>query len=220
MASQIPSMTQLQTYSVNRSGEAEGVRQTLYDFQTYAAAGQTSLSFFQTPVGQSGKTYADTNMTSAGLLPNPQKFLIQSIEIFFFPGVLNVQAEKTALPLPPSQFINDVAAVNQSGWLELNIGSKNYLREAPLGVFPPKTHLLATGAIAESIGSGASGSSMNMISSASFGGRPYFTEPPLLLEPTQNFIVTLNWASSVALPSNVAARIGVKLDGYLYRLSQ
>lgn len=215
----IPSVDQLSQYSVNRQNQYEGIRQKLYDFQSYATAGTTQISFFQVPVGQGGKTYADTNMVSAGTLPSPIKFLIQSIEIFFFPGVLNVPAEDTAAPFPPPQFINDVAAINQSGWLELNIGSKNYLREAPLGEFPPKTRLNGNAAITSTI-AGATASSFNMASFATFGGRPYFVEPNALLEPTQNFAVTLNWPTAVPMPSSQIARIGIKLDGILYRLSQ
>ena len=215
----IPNIADLNQYSVNRSGQAEGIRQCIYDFQAYAAVGQTSLTFFQVPVGQSGKTYADTNMSTPGVLPSPQKFLIQSIELHFFPGVLNSPVEDTATPFPSSQFVNDVAAISNNGFLELNIGSKNYLREAPLGVFPPKAHLVGNAAMATSI-AGSTAASFNMTSFATLGGRPYFTEPPLLLEPTQNFNVTLNWPTAVALPSGIAGRIGIKLDGILYRLSQ
>lgn len=215
----IPTVDQLSQYSVNRQNQYEGIRQTLYDFQTYGTAGTTQMQFFQVPVGQGGKTFEDTNMVAAGTLPSPIKFLVQSIEIFFFPGVLNVQAEDTAAPLTPSQFINDVAAINKAGWLELNVGSKNYLREAPIGVFPPKTGLKGMGAVATSI-AGSTASSFNDISFATLGGRPYFIEPNVLLEPTQNFNVTLNWATAVALPSSAAGRIGIKLDGILYRLSQ
>lgn len=215
----IPTVDQLSQYSVNRQNQYEGIRQTLYDFQTYSSAGSTQMSFFQVPVGQSGKTFEDTNMVAAGTLPSPIKFLIQSIEIFFFPGVLNVQAEDTAAPLAPSQFINDVAAINKAGWLELNVGSKNYLREAPLGVFPSKTGIKGIAAIGETI-AGSTASSFNMASFATLGGRPYFIEPNVLLEPTQNFNVTLNWGTAVPLPSSAAGRIGVKLDGILYRLSQ
>jgi hypothetical protein len=41
-----------------------------------------------------------------------------------------------------------------------------------------------------------------------------------MLAPTQNFNVTLNFPTAVATPSGQNARIGVVLDGLLYRLSQ
>ena len=83
---QVPQITDLAAYDVNRSGQYEGIKKAYYDFQTYAQAGQTSLSFFQVPVGQSSKTLADTNMQQAGSLPNPIKFLVQDIQIFIFPA--------------------------------------------------------------------------------------------------------------------------------------
>ena len=72
----IPTLDQLQQYNVNRAGSIEAVRASLYDFQTYAAAGQTSLTFFQVPQGQSGKTKADTNMEAAWRLAAPKRYLI------------------------------------------------------------------------------------------------------------------------------------------------
>ena len=118
-----PSVQGLQKFDVNRRGEVEAVRQSLYDFQTYASAGQTQLIFFQVPQGQGGKTKDDTNMELAGSLPRPKEFLIESIEIYFFPGVdigqFGTQAE--------SEWSNDVQAVGSSGFLDLFIGSKSYL---------------------------------------------------------------------------------------------
>ena len=138
----IPDLSELQAYAVNRKGQYEGVRQTLYDFQTYDSAGQTSLSFFQVPVGQGGKTIADTNIEIAGALPQPKHFLVESIELYLFPGVNPVTlTEGGAGSLAESEFTNDVYAVQQSGSLNFFIGSKTYLEEAPLGRFPPKTKL-------------------------------------------------------------------------------
>ena len=49
---------------------------------------------------------------------------------------------------------------------------------------------------------------------------PVYQITPVRLIPTQNFNVSLNWATAVALPSGVNGRIGVILGGFLYRLSQ
>ena len=69
---QIPNLAELQAYAVNRKGQYEGIRQSLFDFQVYGAAGQTSLAFFQVPIGQGGKTIDDTNMEIQGALPQPK----------------------------------------------------------------------------------------------------------------------------------------------------
>ena len=208
----IPSLDELQQFSVNRPGQVEVVRSSLYDFQTYAQAGQTQLQFFQVPKGQSSKTFADTNMTVAGVLPAPQSFLIETVEIYFFPaGDPSSYGTGAAV-----ENINDVYDVAKSGWLELFIGSKPYLDEAPLLKFPPAVGL--TGFAALSDASTSSAAQRSAVSYASFGGPVYKMQPNILLTPSQNFIVTLNWPTAVAI--SAAARIGVNLGGVLYRNSQ
>jgi hypothetical protein len=221
----IPTGAALQRYSVNRRGQVEAVRQTFYDFQTYAQAGQSQLNFFALPIGQGTtshpgstgpKTKADTNMTTAGSLPSPQRFLVKSIEIMFLPGLTVGQFNAVASDL--INFSDDVYNVSKSGYLDFVIGSKSYLTEAPIGRFPPKTRL-ETGHAALASNSATTGALM--IDYAAFGGRPYLLDAPLYLESTQNFSVSLNWPNAVALAAaDTTARIGIILDGYLYRLSQ
>jgi len=207
----IPSLDELNAYNVNRPGQVEAVRSSLYDFQTYAQAGQTQLQFFQVPKGQAGKTFADSNMTLAGSLPAPMSFLVQSIEVMFFP--LNPVSVTGAVV---ASNWNDAYAVGKSGWLELFIGSKPYLDEAPLMKFPPRTGLTGNGQLSDS--TTAAAARVTVIDYASFGGPIYEMVPPILLVPSQNFIVTLNWPA--AIPINVAGRIGINLGGILYRNSQ
>jgi hypothetical protein len=208
----IPDTAELARFAVNRQGAMEANTQSLYDSATYAAAGQSQLLFFQTPKGQSGKTAADTNMESAGALPNPKQFLLQSLEVHFFPG--SNPGETGAAAAAP-EFVNDVYTFFKSGWLELFIGSKAYLTEAPIGRFPPKTRLDLSSSIATTV----AGAQVDVNYAASVG-RPYLLKAPILLQPTQNFSVSLNWPTAVALPSTVDARVVVILDGLLYRLSQ
>lgn len=210
--SNVPNLTELQNFAVNRQGQYEVVRQTQYDFQTYANAGQTSLQFFQVPKGQGGKTIADTNLEVAGSLPQPKWFLVESVEIHFFPGV---DIGISGAALAESEFSNDVYAVAKGGSLNFFIGSKTYVEEAPLIRFPPKTRLYAESAYATTVAA-----SQLSYDYAAACGRPYFVDPEVLLIPNQNFSVTLSWPSVVALPSGVDGRIGIVLDGILYRQSQ
>ena len=225
----------LNRYRVNRAG-AEVVRQRLYDFALYPTAGQAQLTFFGLPVGQgvtsslgavvgSAKTYADTNMEAAGMLPRPKSQLVESIEIVFEPGAVSTAA--TFTQANPSVFataaaaavaaqISDVNIVRISGWLEFYIGSKTYLWEAPLGTFPPKVRLELDSALAST--SATAGEIATV--TAKWGGRPYYMEPPIALESMQNFAVYLRWPGAVATPSGFNARIGVVLDGVQYRNSQ
>lgn len=211
----IPSSQDLDYFNVNRLGMEEVVKQSLYDFQTYPTAGATQFSFFQVPIGQSSKTKADTNMTLAGALPNPQKFLAQSVEVYFFPG-----GEINR---------NFAAAGDQEGWsddieaiyhgimhLEMTIGSKPYLTEAPLVRMPPKTYIKGNFAIAGTYAATAG----NVLDMSAATGRPYFLTPPLMIPSMQNFTVQINAPTAIATPSGLDGRIGVVLDGLLYRLSQ
>lgn len=216
---QVPTRAQLSKYSVNRPGW-EAVRQSLYDYQAYAAAGHTQLTFFALPVGQSSKTLTDTNMVLAGQLPRNQEFLLQSLEVWFSPTTPTVAAQMPAAfgAQAIAQIINDAYIVGRSGNLTLTVGSKPYLQEAPLGRFPQKAHYAVDAAAADVTTAGAS-----LQSRMAFGywsGRPYLLEPaPLLLVENQNFSVTLSWPEGVQAITN-PGRIGVILDGILYRRSQ
>jgi hypothetical protein len=231
----IPSLSQLQTYSVNRAG-AEGLRQTLFDFLLYPTPGQTQLNFFALPQGQgitsalggtvgTSKTIGDTNMNVSGMLPAGQSYLITSIEALFFAGTS--ATANTFTLAAPGVFaaiaaaavvaqINDVATFYSGGNLNLFIGSKSYLSESPLMRFPPKTQLTIDAAVASN--SATLGESA--VASAKISGRPYMVEPPIYLENNQNFVVSMNWPGAVATPSGFNGRVGVILDGYLYRNSQ
>lgn len=207
------SVDAFQRYSVNRPGQLEVVKQPLYDYQTYPAAGATQLTFFAIPKGQSGKTLADTNMEVAGSLPNPKKFLVLGIEVFFIPGP-NPSAAAAAPGV--DNFVNDVWTVFKStGYLEFFIGSKAYL-DAPINMFPAVTRLAGFAGLADSTTAGAN--QFTRTSYASSAGQPFGLKPPLMLEPTQNFTITLNFPTAVAISAN--GRIGVHLKGLLYRNSQ
>ena len=222
---QFPSSMELEDrYGVNRRGQEEVVRQTFYDFQNWGASGVgvTEYSFFQVPVGQSGKTRADTNMTNAGLLPAPQKFLIQGVEIHFLSGLSPSRFNATASDANVNGYLDDVVAAlgttttNVGGFLELSIGSKPYLTEAPLYRLPPKTRFKPENSIATN----AAATGFIAYDYAVSAGRPYFLDPPAFVPSMQNFKVTINFPTAVTLPSALNARIGVVLEGLVYRLSQ
>lgn len=209
-----PSFEDLNAYDVNVIGKYEVSRQTLYDTVAYAAAGQSSLTFFQLPVGQGGKTVQDTNMTSAGSLPSPVNFLIESVELIFIPGA-DALAEGATAGVP---YFDDMLSFRDNGSLRLTIGDKSQLIEAPLGVFPPKAGLNVSSAISNNITAAADTKSVFVY--ADMVGRPYYIDVPLLLRPTQNFDVKLEWKVPLPLPSTLAGRIICKLDGLRYRLAQ
>ena len=209
------SLEDFQKYAVNRKDQMEVVRQSLYDFQTYAQAGQTQLTFFALPVGQSSKTKADTNMTVAGQLPAPIRFAIQSIEVYFIPGVFPSAAPAAA---GIDNHVNDIWEVmTGTSWLELVIGSKPYLVEGGvLHRMPPATRMHGFAGMSDATTAGAS--LFSRTSHMCPTGQTYQIDPVLLLEPNQNFSVTINWPAAIGI--SVAGRIGVVMQGVQARNSQ
>jgi hypothetical protein len=153
-------------------------------------------------------------MTTAGLLPNPQRFFCTGIAIEFWPGTApGVTGALTTTGLN----WNDVNAVAKSGYLKFSIGSKDYVIDGPIGKFPTTTRLAGAAAMADASTAGANLHSQ--VDYAVMAGQLY-SLTPFYIPSNQNFSVTLNWPNAVALPSTVAGRIGVRLEGYLFRLSQ
>ena len=232
------SLRTLQQYQVNQAGNAEVVRQRLYDYQLYPTAGQAQLTFFSLPLGQglataagaaagSAKTYADTNMEVGGALPRPKAFLVESIEVSFEPGSVSTANTFTEVKaaifnataaLALLEQIDDVDLIRQSGWLEFYIGSKTYIWESPLGSFPMKTWLGLDSALSMA-GTNAQPAALGL-ASAKWAGRPYYLDPPITLESLQNFAIYLKWPGVVATPSGFNGRIGVILDGVIFRNAQ
>ncbi len=216
--------------------QSELIRNRLYDYQLYPAAGSTQISFFQQPSGAgitsalgaavgTAKTLWDTNMELGGTLPSGKAFLIESIEVLYFPG--SVSTANTYTPANMSLFAavaaaalagaaNDILTFYQSGMLELNVLSKNYLRETPLLCFPPKSHFDLSAAI----GSNSATTGSSILALAKAAGRPYYMEPKITLQPAVNFEVLLRWPAAVANPSGFIGRVGVILDGGFMRASQ
>jgi len=221
---------------VTNPGQSEVIRQRLYDFQLYPAAGTQQLSFFQAPIGQgittaigatvgAAKSQFDTNMELGGQLPSGKSFLCESIEVLFLPGgsatantytTANLSQFNATAALTVTGAIQDVQQFYQTGILELNILSKNYLRETPLFTFPPKAHLSLDAAVASNSATTAE-VAQNLAKAA---GRPYYLEPRITLQPAVNFEVLLRWPALVPTISTNNGRVGVIIDGYLMRASQ
>lgn len=201
-----PNMQDLMSYSAYLKDAVEVIWQPLYDIQTYAQAGQASLSFFQVPAGQGGKTFADTNMMMPGQLPSGMNFLCTGVELQFFPaGTIETTAANS--------FADDVYLVTKPGsWLELNLLQKNYLREAPLLNFPQQQGLV--GFAATNITSATDGS---LIEYARTAG-PTYQISPLRIPASQNFVVILQWPAVQAI--SAAAKIGIRLLGFTFRNAQ
>jgi hypothetical protein len=232
----LPTAADFNARRVTNPNQSEIVRQRFYDYQLYATAGTTQLTFFSAPVGQglttalggtagTAKTLWDTNLELPNTLPSGKAFMIESIEVLFFPG--SVSTANTYTIASPALFnatasaavqsqLADVNSFYQSGMLELNILSKNYLRETPLLAFPPKANFNLDAALASNSATTALNGAVNMRAA----GRPYYLEPTIALQPAVNFEVVLRFPAAVATPSGFNGRVGVILDGYFMRASQ
>ena len=102
------------------------------------------------------------------------------------------------------------------------IGSKTYLTDAPLDLFPSSTRLAGVAALNTYANDSATSVSLfggTQIEYAVLSGKPY-SLVPLVIPANQNFNVVMAWNTPVAMPSGLNGRIGVRLNGWLYRLSQ
>lgn len=183
----------LSQFGVNLSGAVEELSWTLYDYNTYAAAGQTSLAFFNTPVGGGTKTFADTNMTLAGQIPAGQNFLVEAIGVDLWPS------DSPEVATATGTFISDQYAIMRSGILEFIIGSKTYKSEGPLERFPSKTRLAGFSSAATTT------AATNIITDYAKSAGALHEIIPVLLTSNQNFSVTLRWPTAVATPSTDTA---------------
>ena len=198
-----PNIRALKKYNVNRVDNVEVIWQPTYEYQVYPTTGQTQLTFFQNPVGAIAGGLSTTNVRSAGQFPRPQEFLITGIQVTFEVGAVVGQAAAAV-----QSNLQDVFDVSNSGNLELFIGSKSYLNDAPIGVFPQQW--------------GIQNDNSTGATTATDYSRPvgkYYQITPVKIPANQNFNVTLNWPEG-AVTVVTAGVIGVRLDGFLYRLSQ
>lgn len=228
----IGSVASLNKYAVMLNSW-ESVTQELYDSAPYAAAGQAQLTFFATGQGQgtgvisnTAKGFEDTNLLGqGGQMPSGQAYVVSSIEVEFQPGVSNSSPPTNTADLPAvgpvaaatATAINDTYIFYTSGFLQFNIGSKPYMTNGPLMRFPPSRSFDVSGAM-----SNATTAASALYTAALFGvarGPVYSLQPNnILLAPTVNFNVTLNWSTLEAITRQ--ARVFVRFGGQLFRAAQ
>lgn len=232
----IPTTADLSAYDVNRPDAQEVIYQPFYDWQLYATAGQQQYQFFQQQIGQgittasgavvgSPKSKLDTNMTLSGQIPAPQAFLITGFEVYFLPG--NVSTAQTFEDALPSVFAaanaatvaaaaNDVSRILQNGALRLFIGSKEYLYDTPLMKFVPSSFIGVDGAMAST---SATAGEVALVTARAMG-HAYVLPVPITLRASQNFSVTLEFGGATPTPSGFNGRLGVQMNGFLFRAAQ
>lgn len=117
-------------------GQADIVNWVLYDRLT-ASAGATlpaTQTYFQVPIGQSGKTKTDTNLEQVSRLPDPQFFNATQLGFFF----------------APTMILPDIIAYLNSVYMEFWVGDKRYV-EGPLQFFQSGAGVTGTSNITAAI---------------------------------------------------------------------
>jgi hypothetical protein len=236
MLNVIPTGEMFAQYRVTNPNFAEVVRQPLYDYQIMPGAGAQQLSFFQVPVGQgvtsalgatvgNPKTLSDTNMNLGGQLPSGFEFLCEAIQVEFYPGSVNTANTYTpgtvtffaaAAAATVGGSLNDCNTFWQGGLLEFNVLGKNYSRVTPLiKLIPAASFDLSAAVASNSATVGEVGAGVLKPT-----GQPYDLLPPVSLQPSVNFEVTIKWPAAQALPTGFNGRVGVILDGWAKRAGQ
>lgn len=237
-AIQYPTIQDFARNAVGIGNKIELIWQPLYDWNIYPTAGIGALPFFATPQGggfssqpiaaAAPKTAADTNLTQAGILPAPQAFWVDGMEICIDPGsTATANLFGNAVPsffaaagaAAVSAVLNDHYIIAKTGNVALTIMQKEYYREGPLSRFPQRSAVRAD--VANATTSGTVGE-IGMALPRTEGIAVRF-DPGYGIATSCNFGVNLTWPALVtttAPGSGFNARIGVFLNGWLFRAAQ
>lgn len=177
---------QLSPVNLGNRAVVEPIVQPLYDNGTVATSATTQIQFFKVPVGQSSKTYVNTNLDQAGVLANPKIFVVLGFR-------LHLQAVTMA-----ATNIVDALKVIHSSYFSFDLGGnfKNYLR-VPAFMLPS-----GFGITGFSDQGGLTGATAAM---SVTNGQPnifnYFSiaKYPIGLPPLQSFEATLNFPTAQTL---------------------
>lgn len=235
---QYPTIEDFAANAVGINGKIELIWQPLYDWNIYPTAGIANLPFFANgigsgfsaqPIAAAGpKTIADTNLTQGGILPAPQCFWVDGIDVCVDPGstaTANLFGNAVpsyfaaAVAAAVSGAFNDHYIISKTGTLTFTIMQKVYYQEGPLLRFPQRSAV--RGDLAVSTTSGTVGEIGIALPRSE--GIPVRFDPGYGINTTSNFGVTLTWPALVvttAPGSGFNARIGVFLNGWLFRAAQ
>lgn len=183
----------------------EIVPSVLYDTLTYTDNTTRELTFFQ----QTNVARDVSNMKQAGMLSNPQSFLIQNLRVFFRQTVETTDSG-AAGPFP--SLINNVVLLANTGIALLRIGNKEY-GPWPIWMLPSATFMKGMLAVA-----GAEAANLAH-AYGQLDGPLYPLFPNLMIAPLQNFELILSWPSA-AIDTTANVVIQVLLDGQLARAVQ
>jgi len=235
---QYPTVEDFAANAVGLQGKIELIWQPLYDWQVYPTAGIAALPFFTVPQGggfsaqpiaaAAPKTINDTNLTQPGMLPAPQSFWADGLEIVIEAGgTATANLWSVAVPsvflaaqaAASTVLLNDFNIIARSGLAIFSIMQKVYYQEGPLHRFPQRSSVRADLGLATT--SATAGSLATQFPRTEGIGVRF--APGYGIATSSNFALNLVWPALVpttAPGSGFNARIGAFLNGWLFRAAQ
>lgn len=188
-------------------GVQEAIEWVLYD--SFSVAANTAFPktvMFQTPVGQGGKTVAQTNMTAAGRLSSDERFAVRQVAIY---------VSNDTVPADAINISRNVSVVMQ-------VRTKPYVQGIPI-FYPPALGMYLTAA--GQVGTAAAGNAA-LFATSNGGFDPgagfTFAAPGITIGNQETFNVTLNPETAFSTqtagnPVGVGTTIYALLFGTLLR---
>ncbi len=182
------------------AGYVRALRNPLYDTDNILAAATNQLRLFQVPIGQLNasavrKTEADTNLSQAGQLANPQMFDLHGFQLEVQIGTV----------------VADHILLYTRGVFEFSFGTQRIWLQVPLSRVPQGTSL-------QGVGSGAAASPNLANGSPSVREYYPFVQPdgsPYPIKATETFQVRLFWPSG-AITLSAVTMVRAYMVGTLY----
>lgn len=197
-----------QGYRTQRAELPEDLWQPLYDRANYAAAGSTELSFYSVPKGQTAtlitagsaatktKTFRDTNMENANVVP---------AKMFKFVGVSISFMHVTQNAITNS---DDRANIRDGAYFSLRIVDKDILFLPLLAI--PETNPIG------GVSTTATNASMNAVAGGGGQNVPMYRFPiPITINPYENFTVAIKLDGTVTITNTLD--VGLILHGFMRR---
>lgn len=180
----------------------EVIQDVLYDTLTYTSATTTELIFFAESIAT--VTRDITNMTVAGMLPNPESFLIQAPRLFF-------KWVPTSAATEAASVMNDLALLVNTGIVTFKFGNKTY---GPIPLW-----LISAGS-APDMRLAVADSTKDILSYAQVGGPLYSWMPNVMISPLQAFSASMTWPAGAVTLGAGNPKISLLFDGQRARAVQ
>lgn len=213
----------MQAFAQLRGGE-EAIRYTLFHHKDFTASTLLGpYQYFNVPIGAQDPdtgaqaTQEDTNMQAASLLTAPNRMLVTKINVPIGPSTATSITVGSTANGATESFKDDVTRIVWRGLFTFTLLNKEYLRLSPLG-------LLGSGlGVWGSIAAATTNTTTNITNALVNNGAPSSHEGYrvfLPLETQTTFNAQISFPKSSGLTTLAAVRIGVMLNGVLYRPEQ